>query len=42
MNLGYPEEECAALVRELLREQPDLDVSEVLRAALRTLGKGRM
>ena len=42
LNLGYPEEECAALVRELLKESPDLDVGEVLRAALRTLGKGRM
>ena len=42
LNLGYPEEECAALVRELLQESPDLDVSEVLRAALKTLGKGRM
>lgn len=42
INLGYPEEECAALVRELLKESPDLDVGEVLRAALKTLGKGRM
>ena len=42
LNLGYPEEECAALVHELLQESPDLDVSEVLRAALKTLGKGRM
>lgn len=42
LNLGYPEEECATLVRELLQESPNLDVGEVLRAALKTLGKGRM
>lgn len=41
-NLGYAEEECARLVQELLKEQPDLDVSEALRAALRALGKGRL
>ena len=41
-NLGYPEEECAPLVRELLREREDLGVSEALRAALRALGKGRV
>lgn len=41
-NLGYPEEECASLVRDLLRDRSDLSVSEALRAALKTLGKGRM
>ncbi len=41
-NLGYPEEECAPLVRELLRERADLGVSEALRAALKALGKGRV
>lgn len=42
LNLGYPEDECAPLVRELLERQPDLDVGETLRAALKALGKGRM
>lgn len=42
VNLGYPEEECSRLVRELLEDLPDPEVGEVLRAALKTLGKGRM
>lgn len=42
VNLGYPEEECSRLVRELLEEMPDPEVGEVLRAALKTLGKGRI
>ncbi len=40
-NLGYPEEECAPLVKEILHTEPDLDVTGALRAALKALAKGR-
>lgn len=40
-NLGYEEEECAPLVRNILREDPDLDESETLRAALKKLAQGK-
>lgn len=41
VNLGYPEEEAAQVVKSVLAEEPDLDVSGLLRAALKALGKGR-
>lgn len=41
VNLGYPEEEASRVVKSVLAEEPDLDVSGLLRAALKTLGKGR-
>lgn len=40
-NLGYAEEECAPLVKKILHEEPDLDVTGALRAALKALAKGR-
>lgn len=40
VNLGYNEEECMGLVRDILNNDPTLGVSECLRAALRALGKG--
>ena len=40
-NLGYGEEECAALVKDILHAEPDLDVSGALRAALKALARGR-
>ena len=41
VNLGYAEEEAARVVRAVLAEEPDLDISGLLRAALKELGKGR-
>lgn len=41
VNLGYAEEEAAKVVKTVLTEEPDLDVSGLLRAALKALGKGR-
>ena len=40
-NLGYAEDECAPMVKKLLLEEPDLDVTGALRAALKTLARGR-
>lgn len=40
-NLGYAEEECAPLVKNLLHEESDLDVTGALRAALKALARGR-
>lgn len=41
VNLGYADEEAAKVVKTVLAEEPDLDVSGLLRAALKALGKGR-
>ncbi len=40
-NLGYSEDECAPMVKKILMEEPDLDVTGALRAALKTLAKGK-
>lgn len=40
-NLGYEEEECAPIIREILKEEPDLDAGGVIRLALKTLAKGK-
>ena len=40
-NLGYSEGECAPLLRELLHDEPDLDVTGALRGALKALAKGK-
>ncbi|MDD2967264.1 MAG: Holliday junction branch migration protein RuvA [Desulfovibrionaceae bacterium] len=40
-NLGYSEAEAAPIVRTILHAEPDLDVSGLLRAALKQLGKGK-
>lgn len=41
INLGYSESECGTLLRDLLHSEPDLDVTGALRAALKTLAKGK-
>ncbi len=41
LNLGYQEDECLSTIKNILAEQPELDVSEVLRASLKALAKGR-
>lgn len=41
VNLGYAEEEAARVVKAVLKDEPDLDVSALLRAALKAFGKGR-
>ncbi len=38
-GLGYAEGECASLVQEVLRAEPDLDVASALRACLRQIGR---
>ncbi len=38
-NLGYAEDETAPIVKNILSEEPDLDVSEALRATLKALAK---
>jgi Holliday junction DNA helicase RuvA len=38
-NLGYPEEEIAPLLRNILHGEPDLDVAGALRAVLKELAK---
>lgn len=40
-NLGYAEEECAPLIKKILHEEPDLDVTGALRAALKALARGK-
>ena len=41
-NLGYEPDECAPLVKKLLHEEPDLDVTGALRATLKALAKGKV
>ncbi|MEG2139728.1 MAG: RuvA C-terminal domain-containing protein, partial [Bilophila sp.] len=40
-GLGYAESETALLVKKILHEEPDLDVSGALRATLKALAKDR-
>lgn len=40
-NLGYPEDESVSVVKKALADEPDLDVGEALRAALKLLAKSR-
>ncbi|MEG2172508.1 MAG: Holliday junction branch migration protein RuvA [Desulfovibrionaceae bacterium] len=39
-NLGYAEEEAGPVLKKLLTDEPDLDVSGALRGALRLLARG--
>lgn len=39
-NLGYAEEEATPVLKKLLADEPDLDVSGALRGALRSLARG--
>ena len=41
-NLGYSEDACAPMVKKILLEEPDLDVTGAWRAALKTLAKGKV
>ena len=38
-GLGYSENECASVLQDVLRAQPDLDVASALRAVLQQLGR---
>lgn len=40
-NLGYEEADTRGILEEVFNEQPDLDVSEALREALKRIAKGR-
>jgi Holliday junction DNA helicase RuvA len=40
-NLGYAEDEARLVLEAAFKEEPDLDVAEALRAALKALAKGR-
>ncbi|MFV0421237.1 Holliday junction branch migration protein RuvA [Oleidesulfovibrio sp.] len=40
-NLGYAEDEAAPVLKAILKQDPDLDVGEALRAALKALAKAR-
>lgn len=42
VNLGYTEEECSGVVRQILEEDKDLDVSALIRQALKRLSKGKV
>lgn len=42
VNLGYGEEESLQMVKKVLADEPDLDVGGALRAALKTLARGRL
>ena len=39
-NLGYGRDDCAPLVKKLLTDEPDLDVTGALRAVLKSLARG--
>ena len=41
INLGYSEVECVPILKKVLHEEPDLDVTGALRAVLKKLAKGR-
>ena len=40
-NLGYDEDTAGQVLRKVLENEPDLEVREALRAALKTLGRGK-
>lgn len=40
-NLGYDESECAPRLRDILQQEPDLDVGSAIRLALKSLAKGK-
>lgn len=40
-NLGYTDAECGAIVAQIFRDEPDLDVSGAVRLALKELAKGK-
>ena len=40
-NLGYAEEEAAPIIKKVLHDEPDLDVSGTLRAVLKALARGK-
>lgn len=40
-NLGYGSDECGAIVRAVLKAEPDLDVASAIRKALKELARGK-
>ncbi|MDR2820137.1 MAG: Holliday junction branch migration protein RuvA [Desulfovibrio sp.] len=40
-NLGYAEDECAPLIKKILHDEPDMDVTGTLRAALKAMARNR-
>lgn len=40
-NLGYGRDECSAMTRQILKEEPDLDVGGAIRKVLKLLAKGK-
>ena len=40
-NLGYTEDEAGTVLKNVLKDEPDLDVGGALRAALKALARGR-
>lgn len=40
-NLGYKEDECAKIVRNIIKAEPDLDVGSAIRLALKELARGK-
>lgn len=41
-NLGYGEDECGRIVRDIVKAQPDLDTGSAIRLALKALAKGKL
>jgi len=41
VNLGYDEDKSSLILKDVLAAEPDLDVGEALRAALKALAKGK-
>lgn len=41
VNLGYTEDEAGPVLKNVLKEEPDLDVGGALRGALKALARGR-
>lgn len=42
VNLGYSEEESRTISRQILEEEPDLDLGELIRSALKKLSRGKI
>lgn len=42
VNLGYGEEEASQVTRKILEEEADLDLSALIRSALKNLSKGKI
>lgn len=40
-NLGYSSEECSVYIKDILQNEPDLDVSGAIRQTLKAIAKGK-